>query len=333
MMIAKPYRLMIGFSFAIVIVAVVVYIADKSPRLVESTPTKIVETISPQKAVIMIGGDVMLDRNVRKMGEKIGYDKLLASVAELFRGADATIVNLEGPITENVSKTLLPDGRTTGSFSFTFATATTHVISAANIHAVSLANNHTDNFGAHGLIETKKWLDTVGVGYFGSPWNSTSTELVMDVNGISIGLIGYHQFRSGISGILDDVARLSLLVDYLIIMPHWGEEYHTQHSPFMKEMAQSFLDAGADAVIGTHPHVVMDMEWVGDSPVIYSLGNLIFDQYFSPEVMKGNIAALYIEKVGAMTRLEKVRIYETHIDKQSIVTVDVNKAFDFSPFF
>lgn len=297
-----------------------------------------VESISSQasrpsvyKATVVIGGDVMLDRNVRNLGEMHGYDRFLSSLGQFFKEADLAVVNLEGPITSNDSKTLLANGRTTGSFVFTFATSTAQALSGWNIDAVSLANNHTDNFGIKGLQETKKYLNEAGVNYFGSPWNSTSTELVLEANGLKIGLIGYHQFQPGLASILSDLSRVSSTTDFLIVFPHWGAEYKKIHSADMRDLAFKFIEAGADTVVGAHPHVTMDREWVGNVPIIYSLGNLLFDQYFSPDVIKGNIVSLHLSKSGGVTSLEKIRIYETNIDKSSIVTLKDGFIEEFAP--
>jgi len=131
----------------------------------------------------------MFDRNVRKVAEQNGYDSLLDGVSELFKNADVAVVNLEGPITSSPSKTLLPNGKTTKALIFTFASSSALALAHSGIDAVSLANNHSDNFGARGLAETKKWLDAANVQWFGDPANSSSSEAVIIKNGIHIAFI------------------------------------------------------------------------------------------------------------------------------------------------
>ena len=235
---------------------------------------------------------MMFDRKIRYLGEKNGYETLLSSCDAELRDADITIANLEGPITSNPSKTLLPNGKFGDSLTFTFDPKVAKALKQNGITAVSLANNHSYNFGVAGLKETKKWLKDAGVGYFGSPWNATSTELIIKENGINIAFVGYHAFEPGLSRILSDIKRLSSAGNFVIVMPHWGEEYVSTSTAKLHDLAAQFVAAGAKAVIGSHPHVVMNHEMIGNVPVYYSLGNLLFDQYFSDKVKSGEIVSL-----------------------------------------
>lgn len=264
---------------------------------------------------IVIGGDVMFDRHIRATGEKYGYESLLSKVSSLFRRADIAIVNLEGAITENPSQTLLPNGQTTDSFFFTFAPETADVIAEAGIDAVSLANNHTDNFFRAGVNETKKWLDSAAVSWFGDPSNTPGTESIQCINEFCVAFVGYHEFQPGIDGVLADVQRLSQQYP-VIVYAHWGEEYEKIALPRVREKARQFVESGALAIIGTHPHVVQDKEWVLDVPIIYSLGNLVFDQYFSEEVMKGQIADLTLVKEDGVVRIEKILMHDVSLDSK-----------------
>ena len=196
----------------------------------------------------------MLDRRIRYIGTKKGYDYLFSSVTPLFRTADVVIANLEGPVTTNPSKTLLPSGVTTDNMSFTFAPSSVQALSNAGITAVSLANNHEDNFGAAGVAETKQWLAKSGVQWFGSPWNVGSSSLVVNSKGMKIAFVGYHSFQSGIENVLADIKRLSADGDFVIVMPHWGPEYVSEPTIKMRDDARRFVAAGAKAVIGSARH-------------------------------------------------------------------------------
>lgn len=263
-----------------------------------------------QTLSIIIGGDVMLDRSIRVRGERDGYGQFFDSLQEFFNRADLVVVNLEGPITSNKSKTALEDGSYSKELQFTFATTTAKVLDEVGIDVVSLANNHTSNFGKKGFDETKDWLGVGGVDYFGDPWNSSSTEAVFEINDMKIALVGYHYFSTGLANILEDIKRLDSEGYFVVVMPHWGEEYVTEHLPIMEEIAYKFVDAGADAIVGSHPHVIMDHEWIGGVPVFYSVGNLLFDQYFSVDVKKGNIIRLNIKKFGFGAKIESVDIFD-----------------------
>lgn len=290
------------------------------PTVISPTPTP-----KPQSSLtIMIGGDLMLDRGIRLVGEKYGYNSLFATVTPLFEQADIVVANLEGPITSNKSKTVLSNGKTNKEMLFTFNPKSVKALASSSIDVVSLANNHTDNFGISGLNETKKWLKSVGIKWFGDPGNASSTSLVVDKHEIKVAFVGYHAFRKGFERTLNEIRALSNQGNFVIVMPHWGDEYATSSSAIIHTQAREFVSAGANAIIGAHPHVVMDRVWMGDVPVIYSLGNLLFDQHFSPEVMKGNIAELKLIKTNGTVRLEKVRIYETSIASKRGISVNMD---------
>lgn len=271
---------------------------------------------------IMIGGDVMLDRGVRLVGEKYGYNTLFASITPLFKQADIVVVNLEGPITSNKSKTVLANGKTGKELTFTFNPKVTKTLSDAGITAVSLANNHSNDFGSAGLSETRNLLKKAGIGYFGDYRNSSSTEFITEKKGFKIALVGYHYFQPGFDKVIRKIEELNGKGYFVIVMPHWGEEYATSSSAEIKEKARLIVSAGADAIFGSHPHVILEHAKIGDVPVFYSLGNLLFDQHFSKEVMKGHLVELVLAKRDDAVSIDKIRIYETSIESKKGVTVN-----------
>lgn len=275
-----------------------------------------IKSINDGKMIVAVGGDVMLDRNIRKIGNKDGYDKFFENLSPLFHSADISVVNLEGSITSFPSKTYLENGTLTKDFSFTFAPETAQSIAKSGINLVSLANNHSGNFGAIGLDETISWLSKSDVSWFGSPHNTRGSIKTIDKNGIKITFIGYHEFEAGLEDILNDIREAP---GFVIVMPHWGEEYNTVPNEQIKQKAKMMIDAGADAIIASHPHVIQNHEIISEVPVFYSLGNLIFDQYFSPEVKKGNVLKMYISKNdGDKVNINKIEIYEVSIEPMNI---------------
>ncbi len=281
-------------------------IHDSQPLVPVKPPPSLPAT---EEFKVVIGGDVMLDRHNRALGNLYGYDYLFQGIAPLFKSADESVVNLEGPVTDYPSKTLLSNGETDDDLTFTFATNTPEALAAAGISLVSLANNHTYNFGADGLAQTHEWLSDAGVEWFGDPLNTGGTEQIICKNSICVAFVGYHEFNPGQDHILADVKRLSSEGYPVVVMAHWGDEYATNTPARVKAEAREFVDAGATAIVGAHPHVLGDKEWIGNVPVIYSLGNLLFDQYFSQDVMTGNVAELDFEKVDGAVYLDKVLLY------------------------
>ena len=274
---------------------------------------------------ILIGGDIMLDRSVRKYGETHGYDSFFSELTPLFKRTDIVVANLEGPITSSSSRTVLKDGTYTKSFAFTFATTTGELLSRVGVSIVSLANNHTDNFGPEGFAETQHVLTDAGVKYFGSPWNYSGTEAISTMNDIPVAFVGYHQFASGFEHILADVKRLSAQGYFVIVMPHWGTEYATTSSELQRTQAHELVAAGARTIIGSHPHVIQEHEMIGDVPVYYSLGNLVFDQYFSTDVTRGNLIQLKLTKDTSGIHITHTSIYETEISRTGVTLQQAEK--------
>lgn len=277
----------------------------------------------PNSLTILMGGDIMFDRGVRQLGQAYGYDSLFANITPLFKTADIVVANLEGPVTSNQSKTLLPNGTYGSQLTFTFATTTPAALVKAGVNLVSLANNHTDNFGQSGYKETQHWLDAAGLAWFGDPWNSTSTERIVCQKGMCIAFVGYHAFIPGFDRIVKEVKRLSDLGDFVIVMPHWGVEYSPHSTADQEAKARALVAAGADAIIGSHPHVVEDHEWIGSVPVYYSLGNLLFDQYFSTSTMSGELVEMRLNKTGAGIHLDRLRTYEVSTASKKGITASL----------
>lgn len=282
-----------------------IFIKDETPKNDPIKPTK-----------ILILGDMMFDRGVRSQINSKGFDYVFGPATELFTQYDSVIANLEGPITSFESKTVLPGNKAIPGFQFTFPTNTADALKKSGIDIVSLANNHAYNFGSEGLVQTRTRLADAGVHFFGSPENNTNiatstcittqTESGKIVRTSSpdkndtpqeiqtcIGFIGWHEFGTkNYQKVFDEIAEMRPKVDYLIVFPHWGVEYEKNPTDEHVKLAHDWLEAGADAVIGAHPHVVQKIEQYRTAdgqlkPIFYSLGNFIFDQYFSFDTTHG----------------------------------------------
>ena len=117
----------------------------------------------------------------------------------------------------------------------------------------------------------------------GSTWPSFS---VPDDPKYYYGL-GFGESEYELQTALDDLQKIKPLSDLIIVIAHWGNEYQTTINQTLQTMAYSFIDLGADLVIGSHPHVVQPQEVYKNKTIYYSLGNFVYDQYFSPETQKG----------------------------------------------
>lgn len=246
------------------------------------------------KVSVLVVGDMMLDRNVRNIINKIGFEKFFSGVKDLISGADIAVANLEGPFTPYPSLTSSLVNKT---LTFTFDPKLAPKLSDLGFDILGLANNHTMNFGGQGFQMTKEHIKDSGMSYYGDPNNAEELSVIIAKNGISIGFVGFHEFTYyNFDKVMEEVDYLSAKIDVLVVTPHWGEEYQKEPTENMRKWSHEFIDRGADTVIGSHPHVVGDIEEYKGKKIFYSLGNFAFDQYFSEETMNGLAVWMDVEK-------------------------------------
>jgi poly-gamma-glutamate synthesis protein (capsule biosynthesis protein) len=248
---------------------------------------------------VVFGGDLMFDRSIREKLARNGEDYALSCVDEILLPADLVVANLEGPITSNPSMSL---GSAVGSpenFTFTFPTTTATMLARHNIRLVNIGNNHIMNFGASGLLETKRWLSAAGVRYFGEPDVAEEERLErLDVKGIPFSFLNWNEWGPGtLSEMNAQIAREVAFGRRAIVYTHWGDEY-VNPTEKMRKLAHAFIDAGAMMVIGSHPHVVQESELYNGKRIYYSLGNFVFDQYWNEDVSTGLLLRVVFTKDG-----------------------------------
>ncbi len=246
------------------------------------------------KLSVLVVGDIMLDRNVRNKIDRDGFEKFFAGVNDLVSDADLAVGNLEGPFTTYPSVTASLINK---DLTFTFDPKLLPKLSNLGFDIFGLANNHTQNFGQEGIAMTRKYIRDAGMFYYGDPDNTVETSIITAKNSISIGFVGFHEFGyKNFDHILSEIDTLRPQTDILIVSPHWGVEYQKEPTEKMQNWAHQFIDHGADAVIGAHPHVIGNIEEYKGKKIFYSLGNFAFDQYFSEATMNGVAVQLEIEK-------------------------------------
>lgn len=278
---------------------------DQDRRSTSTQPIIPAPTQSPAK--ISFVGDIMLGRNVEGLMEKEGLDYPFLGMTSIFQAMDFAVANLEGPVLQKHART------PTGSTSFNFLPTVTGPIAKSGIDAVSLANNHTLDRGEAGYQETRQHLTEGGIGVFGHPQqaNNDLSVLHQEVQGQPLTLIGLHD----VFEVLNEKAALQAIQEvaaadksFVIVFIHWGDEYKPIHNARQERLAQAFIDAGADAVIGHHPHVVQDVAVYKGKAIFYSLGNFIFDQYFSEETQQGLMVTLELNEKIATYHLTPIAI-------------------------
>ncbi|MBT1072309.1 CapA family protein [Pelotalea chapellei] len=240
-----------------------------------------------EEIVINAVGDIMLAGRWTAEIRKKGYDfPFAATSAELAQG-DINLANLESPISRRGQEF------TQKKFRFRAEPAVAKALRTAGFNLVTLANNHSMDFGGDALSETLQHLESAGVAWIGAGENlgEARKRAVYTVKNKKIAFLGYSltqpiEFYAGSSRpgttpgwekvYTEDIARARREADYVVVSFHWGAEGSTAASPYQRTAAHKAIDAGADAVIGHHPHVLQGMERYKKGIIFYSLGNFAF---------------------------------------------------------
>ena len=244
------------------------------------TPTPPPET----SIVITLAGDALLGSEDSLRRQAASFDSVVAAegsayplrhFADLFATDDVTYLNLECVLKDDSKDKT--EGRL---YNFRGPTAFTEILTAASVEHVNIANNHYIDYGFSGRSSTRAALTAAGITYSGytHTW-------IYEKDGVKIGFGGiretsWKQDRS------QPAREIQALRDagcsYILYACHFGTEYEPGHNAFQTEMAHAILDAGADCIVGTHPHVVQGIESYGGKPIFYSLGNFVFGGNLQP---------------------------------------------------
>lgn len=255
---------------------------------------------------VLFVGDIMLDGGPGHL-VACGKDPF-EHCAALLDDADFTIGNLEC-VLGSKGKQLLK--------SYTFRAAPgSETPLKRYFSALSLANNHTADFGSDGFAESLRLLKEAEIPHFGggSTLEEARKPLILEKDGVRIALLGYNGFRAkeyaatetaaGSAPLYAEMAvadvrrvRESKVADVIIPFLHWGDEMIAMPDADQRGLARELIDAGASAVIGSHPHVVQTVDVYRGRPIVYSLGNFVFD-YFpeDPEEWTGWAVRLTFSK-------------------------------------
>jgi poly-gamma-glutamate capsule biosynthesis protein CapA/YwtB (metallophosphatase superfamily) len=251
--------------------------------------------------------------------ERTGND---GAVRALFSDADLAMANLEAAAVDDPRYHALGD-RFRFSLSFSGDPRLLTGLKNAGFGFLSLANNHIHNAGAAGIRDTRRHLDELGIAFAGAGRDlAQATEgALLEAGGqqvavlpcTSIGRIARAD-RHGAApcsgqALLRQIRRAAATADVVIVFPHWGREYRAVPNAGQRALAQRWVAAGADLVLGAHSHWTGAIEEIGDSLVFYSMGNLAFDQAWSEATMQGVI----LELTFNADRLVQVRLHPTLI--------------------
>lgn len=232
--------------------------------------------------------------------------------------SDVFMANLENPVTYRTQKVKK-------EFNFKMNPRYLSVLQSAGINVVTLANNHTLDYGPEGLLDSIHYLDSVGIKHVGAGRNLAEARkpVVLEVKGLRIGFLGYFgggTFAAGVSRpgvaprfeatLRNDIQRLRQndKVGYVVVNIHWGKEKALYPQQWQISLAHLAADAGADLVVGHHPHVLQGIEKYKNAVIAYSLGNFLFG---------GNTRSTYdtaILKVELARDLTRISVIPIHVE-------------------
>lgn len=241
----------------------------------------------PDQLTFTLAGDMMLGREIGYQFQNNNFQDLFSSFGNrMFWGTDIAWANLEGPLSDvEVTQDRQPD-----DLVFLFSKQGIAALTYLKLTTIGLANNHTANQGRAGLDTTRQMLESVNLDWVGDPSGINDTSVKRyTYDGIAVSLIATNVFDGDVTGLTELIAEEKSAGNFVIVLPHWGNEYQTVHSSRQESLATDWITAGADLIIGMHPHVVQDAQVIDGKLVIYSLGNFVFDQTFSKETQQGLI--------------------------------------------
>jgi poly-gamma-glutamate synthesis protein (capsule biosynthesis protein) len=273
------------------------------------------------------------------------------SVSHAFEGfdvlntADVAMVNLECPVTTRGTRVEKP-------FNFRMHPRFLTALTSAGIDIVNVANNHIYDFGPVGLFDTISYLDSVGIGHVGAGKDVAVARapLILEVRNTRIAFLGYYggreapkatRTRPGVADRRVDVIRHDLealrksdSVDYVVVNLHWGTEKADRPDKGQVYFAHRVIEAGADLIIGHHPHVLQGVEKYKGGVVVYSLGNLVFGGN-SRSTYDTAVFEVTLTREGANYRVIPVRLDQWRLRELSGYEADsvVQRVRDLSGFF
>ncbi len=301
------------------------------------------ETLPPpeiKETTLMFVGDMMFDRGVKSSVDKNfsnDFNQLFINIPEI-KEADILFGNLEGPISDI--------GNKVGSiYSFRMTPLVLQALKDASFDIVSFANNHVGDWNVAAFEDTLTRLDNIGILKTGSgvDKNKAESPTIIEKNGVRFGYLGFSDVgpawmvaKENSPGILlasdprlpEIIQNAKNSCDVLIVSFHFGDEYKTVHNARQEKLAKLSIDNGADMIIGHHPHVIQDIEIYKEKPIVYSLGNFIFDQYFSKNTMRGMLFEATFSGHELKSTNSKIITLNKSYQPEGIFTIEEQKKRD-----
>ena len=311
--------------------------SNSENKIGEAKNLKTEETKKDDKSEVKIlaMGDMIFHQPIVKnyrTNDSYDFTPIFANISADINEADLALANFEGSVNSNRKLSGFP--------LFNFPKETIYSLKNAGFDALSTANNHALDTGLDGIGETISHIKESGMKNFGTLTEEVDKGIIIEKNGIKIGLISFTDTLNGMDSLMrgkeysvntfaqdvkSDIQNLKDNSDIVIVYPHWGNEYQlvpNERQIFLKEMLQ---ESGADIILGSHPHVLQRYE-VEDKNnkkyfTIYSMGNALSNQRVEnlkkPGVDTGALIKLVIEKdnVSGETKLKSYGVYPTYVNR------------------
>ena len=291
-MMAKLVRASGAACTALLVTAAVVGLSSQT-AFAEATETR---AARPARVTIAAVGDILFGRYIKGQWYRRvpKTDDPFSNVAGVLKGADIAFGNLETPVMKEPEKLI-----THRSLTFRAERSDVELLGAAGFDVLSIANNHTLNLGHAGAPITHENVAAAGLIPIGAgaTLEEARAPAVIERDGLRIAFVARTVWTNGRKPVTEDgaVAKLSrsslrtslsddvrqaradTKADFVIVSLHWGTEYEPHPEQYQRRTARAAIDAGADLVLGHHPHVVQDIERYHDGVIVYSMGNFLFD--------------------------------------------------------
>ncbi len=308
-------RKVLDLTLIILGITIIAWAIFVSAPTIEKTAQEIMNKIEPARETrIAFVGDIMMDRHIRRQARNWGYDHFFECAEPELKKNNFVVGNLEGTVTSYASVSEGKPQEDMNHFRFTMDPASLLALKNSGINIVGLANNHTYDFGKEGIEMTGKNILKAGLKYFGNDIDKNFRTIAIEDNKNKIFIVPYNQFFGSREETLSDIQKLKSDFAFdgvIIVFAHWGDEYVPANAN-QKKLAHEFIDAGADAIIGMHPHVLQETENYKGKFIAYSIGNFVFDQYFDESVKKGGV----IEMVVSDNKIKSASLRETYLDDE-----------------
>lgn len=265
---------------------------EETEEIEEITESKLPEEEIPKAVTMVFSGDILLSSYVLNNYDNNGMSGMISEeLSAEMQKADITMANQEFPFSAR--------GTQAQDKQFTFRVDPSYVkiLQGMGIDIVTLANNHALDYGTEALSDTFQTLDGAGIAYVGAGDSKerAARAYVTEMGGRIFGFLAASRVIPEVGWNIDnrqpgllctyDSAALCQAIrkaketcDYVAVYVHWGIERENMPQDYQRQLGKAYIDAGADIVIGSHPHVLQGIEYYNGKPIVYSLGNYIFNR-------------------------------------------------------